>query len=68
MSANDRPCMGCEARMVGCHANCNKYIAFKARHEEALQKKASCMKNACDIYDYKRNCYSRNAGKKRSER
>lgn len=28
------PCRGCEKRKTGCHARCDDYKAFRARHDE----------------------------------
>lgn len=31
------PCMGCESRQIGCHANCAKYADFVSKMKAAKQ-------------------------------
>ena len=32
------PCLDCNARKVGCHARCEKYLAWQVDHEALLKK------------------------------
>lgn len=33
------PCKGCQDREILCHANCEKYIAWKQENEEIKKKR-----------------------------
>ena len=33
------PCKGCEARQVGCHADCEKYIDFRREADQYIKNK-----------------------------
>lgn len=35
---NRAPCLDCNARKVGCHAVCKRYIAWQVDHEALLKK------------------------------
>lgn len=38
-STERNPCQFCADRREGCHSNCQRYKAFRARMDEANQKK-----------------------------
>ena len=40
-SAERNPCQFCADRLAGCHSNCQRYKAFRARMDEANQRKAA---------------------------
>ena len=40
-SAERNPCQFCADRREGCHSNCQRYKAFRARMDEANQRKAA---------------------------
>ena len=33
------PCKNCPDREIGCHSRCNKYLEFRKKRDEALDKK-----------------------------
>ena len=39
--AERNPCQFCADRREGCHSNCQRYKAFRARMDEANQRKAA---------------------------
>lgn len=43
MSEPKNKCYGCERRYVGCHIECEDYLAFKAQHEAWRKEKAKAM-------------------------
>lgn len=36
---NDAPCRGCDDRHMMCHKECDKYIAWRAKNKECLDKR-----------------------------
>lgn len=40
-STERNPCQFCTDRREGCHSNCPRYKAFRARMDEANQRKAA---------------------------
>ena len=40
-STERNPCQFCMDRREGCHSNCQRYNAFRARMDEANQRKAA---------------------------
>ena len=40
-STERNPCQFCADRREGCHSNCQRYKAFRARMDEANQRKAA---------------------------
>jgi len=50
MPLTTSPCKGCEDRHVGCHSECDAYIAFKNIREE--EREAVHKKKRVDEYQF----------------
>lgn len=50
-------CIDCQKRQVGCHAECEEYLAEKKRHDEEkeVESKARLMEYTNTSYDVDRN-------------
>lgn len=39
------PCKGCKKRHIACHAECEEYIAWKAKHDAARHDRQEYLNN-----------------------
>lgn len=53
------PCLNCEFRHVGCHADCEHYKAFRAEREAAYKRNAQQAEMTSFVSDVKRNVHRR---------
>lgn len=52
MKKNDSPCYGCKEREVGCHANCERFAAWKKAHMDEQCRIRTQIENDNIYYNY----------------
>lgn len=57
------PCKNCEARTIGCHAECAKYLEFQARLMQAKEREAKDQLPKLFLYESVRKAYIKNQRK-----
>lgn len=50
MSRSNTPCFKCEERHIGCHGECDKYLAFDKANKEMLERR----RREIEIFDYRK--------------
>lgn len=54
MTIQIRVCYKCADRKIGCHAECEKYLAERKKNDEINKKHYEERKRLDDIYNYRR--------------
>lgn len=52
-------CLNCKDRHIGCHSECEKYIAFKKEHDTIKEKINHEKKLISDYYGMKERKYNK---------
>ena len=59
MTTKGCPCQGCEDRFVGCHAECERYAAWKERRREQWHQLQESIAGAREFGGFRRSTYEK---------
>ena len=54
--SDDKPCLNCTSRCVGCHSTCERYIRAKQRNDARRNYIASMKRKEYALNKFKRDC------------